>query len=178
MEFFNLGKGTAAGIVVALVAGVVLGYFVIPYFFPLQAAGSTSGVHRTYFDQEWGSETIDLLSFIHPDLSINFTVEQGEIVFSSLSCVITLEGDAESTFGEQVMVLFSVDGVSSSGPSTHVWVEDSDLANGDTIQFSVSLFNNHTLTPGDHYINVKFLPLVNLNHQVQKCNLMVQTIIP
>ena len=178
MEFFNLGKGAVAGIIIGLIAGVVVGYFVIPYFFPLQAAGSTSGVHRTYFDQDWGAYTINQASFIHPDLSINFTVEQGEIAFYSLSCVITLEGDAESTFGEQVAVSFVIDGTSTIGPNTHVWVEDADLANGDTIQFSVSLFNNHTLSPGDHYINVKFLPLINLNHQVQKCNLMVQTIIP
>ena len=32
-----MGKGMAAGIIVALAAGIALGYFVIPYFFSIQA---------------------------------------------------------------------------------------------------------------------------------------------
>ncbi len=44
-----MGKVTSAGIIISLVAGLVVGYFLLPMLFPINAAGQSGTIRQTKF---------------------------------------------------------------------------------------------------------------------------------
>jgi len=83
-----LGKTAAAGILIALVAGMFIGYLALPYIFPTQGHTST---HQYYVSQRNDLVALPGSWYTIPNLTISYTTETGNSVLYSYVCECSFE---------------------------------------------------------------------------------------
>jgi hypothetical protein len=143
----NVAKGAAIGIVVALAVGTVIGYFLIPMIFPLQASDSR---------QTFWLDTADTFqansSMVEIDgLGINYTTEAGDIVIIELACSIGFVPDTSSTVHQQVEFELFLDEIWT--PSFFIQdTSDSTDNYGESVFWR---FVYTTAPPGPHNVTVR-----------------------
>jgi hypothetical protein len=173
-----LSKGAAAGIIIALLGGALLGYFVIPYFFSIQAATPSSGIIKTYMTYDQVVYINNAGGVVADELVVSFRAEQQVKAYCDFRCIICLTGDAESTNPEEVYVSFVIDGIIKSDPKAFVYCEDSLILNGDYLCLSIALQGNFTLSSGIHNITVVLDPYISTAHYGQYLTLFVMILKP
>ncbi len=143
----NVAKGAAIGIVLALAVGTVIGYFLIPMIFPLQASDSR---------QTFWLDTADTFqansSMVEIDgLGINYTTEAGDIVIIELACSIGFLPDTTSTVQQQVEFELFIDEL---WQPSYFFQDTSDS----TDNYHESIFWRYvdtTVDPGPHNVTVR-----------------------
>ncbi len=143
----NVGKGAAIGIVVALALGVVIGYFLIPMIFPLQATDS----RQTYFIDTAESCDINTTKGAIPGLGINFTTQAGDIVVIEFTCSIGYIPSTSTTTHQLVEVELFIDNIWT--PSSY-YQDTSDSTDNYMESFTFRHVRT-TLDPGAHTVVVR-----------------------
>lgn len=86
--FYKMSKSLVAGIIISLIVGIALGYFVIPMIF---AKGSQVNF---YSDQEIASYNLPDVDYdTIPNLNISFSTEAGDTVIYTFTCELFMDPD-------------------------------------------------------------------------------------
>ncbi len=143
----NVAKGAALGIVIALAIGTVIGYFLIPMIFPLQASESRQTFWLDYADTfQANSSMVEI-----EGLGINFTTEAGDIVIIDLACYIGFVPDTSSTVHQQVELEMLIDEIWT--PS--YFIQDTSDSNDNYRESVFWRYVDPTVTPGPHNVTVR-----------------------
>ncbi len=143
-----MGKGIAAGILIALVAGAAVGYFLLPMVFPIQAADE----RQTYFiiSRTSSYDPSGSLTDI-PGLTINLSLQTGDSLELFFNCYLGWTPSAPPS-GQQAQFVFAIDGVPVSD---NYWIYDYTTL-GIPYTYAVAYrYVSMGLSPGAHNVTIQ-----------------------
>ncbi len=82
-----MGKGTAIGIVISLIIGVGIGYYLMPMIFTSQAGDYRETFFYDSYDQSW---IVPATAGTIPNLCVNFSTNPGDSLLITFTCGIEL----------------------------------------------------------------------------------------
>ncbi len=168
MKWIKMGKGAAAGIVIALIAGVAIGYFVIPMIFAANG-DQTNFCVQNDADIDVNSQLVTVI----PNLNITFSTHTGDSVLFTYTCHYTLvlidPGDVAGTYIDLV-----IDGVAD--PAS--WIQVSGNYSADEAYHSTIILRYlKTLPSGSHNVSVRFSRYTIASSQLARQNVLCVQII-
>ncbi len=140
-----MGKAAAAGIVIALIAGTAIGYYVLPMVFPTR---------QTYFsDVEPAQYMLTVTATDIPGLMVNVTTQTGDSLELSFTCLVLMSiVSGSGTFA--AIFVFAIDGV-QVGAANDYMLHDTQAGTG---VWSYAIAYRYIVTgldPGVHIFTVQ-----------------------
>ena len=144
-----MGKGITAGILVVLVVGMSIGYFLLPMVFPLHAEDS----RQTFFTDQSADPYKHTSSLWHeiPNLTIDLTTQVGDILFLAFTCYWWVGTDTSEPTYHSAVFYFSVDGINVSTPVVSTVISNWTANFGEVIAYRYVLSD---LSPGSHNVTI------------------------
>ncbi len=145
-----MNKGLVAGIMISLIAGIALGYFVIPMIF---ADGSQGAF---YSDQEIDSYNLPDAGYdTIPNLNISFSTDSGVTVVYTFTCELFMDPDM-AQIKCSAYFRFVLDGVSLSLSSEQMRITTSVNGDNDWQYFSVVYrYIKSGISSGPHNVSIE-----------------------
>ena len=142
-----MSKGTVAGIVIALVAGAMIGYLVLPMVF--QSEGTEQDILWDQYDP-----AVSIPDFVDtpiPNLVVNFSTSTGDSILITYTCWVALEPLVLPNW-LGITVRVAIDGsVETSSQTIHRYWFDSDHL---SYQPFGMRYVKAGLSPGAHNVTV------------------------
>ena len=144
-----MGKSIAAGIVIALVAGAAIGYFILPMVFPTQAVED----RQTYFvDQHNGTFAASALMEDIDYLNITVTTQEGDVLELFYSSNLIFEPSTIKPTLQTAVFQFAIDGI----PVAETYKIQVLTNSTDWYQYAVCYrYIVTSITPSTHNISVQ-----------------------
>jgi hypothetical protein len=106
-----MGKGIAAGMIIAVVAGMAVGYFLLPMVFPIQADTTRQTLFVDYQElYDAGSSRYGHIEDYGGFLNVSFTTQAGDWVLLTFSCVVEVHPSSSEITVHQIFLVFKIDG--------------------------------------------------------------------